>query len=1004
MTSPPTNRGRVESLLAETSWLRRLADELVPKADRDDLVQDVIVRALQQRETPQSLRAWLATVARNLASRMRLRQRHREEREFTVGSTRAPNPSAAEAAEHFATHRAIVAAVDALDEPMRTAVLLRFFEGLPPREVALRAGVPVETARTRIKRGLERLRQALDERAGDRRTWATAVLSLPGVSATAAVTPPAASLVAFLTMKTLALGVAVLLAAGLWFAWPSTPELEATQQANSVRSEGGAVEAAAEATSRVDEAPTAQRVAAPPPLRGSIRAAVRRPDGSTAKGIGIAVWPSNRPDAHTSLATDADGTAVCEDLEPGTYTVRLDRGPRREIRVQPGERTDCAFALPPGCTVRGTVERLDAIRVADAAVIAIGVDHPDTVVELGRTGEDGTFLLHDVPERTLLLARKAGWQPSHARGVEVTRSPGGEQEVRLMLGAEAYSLAGTVHAPDGRPAPHAMLLVAVDEDCRKRLAGLVEVRSADGKGGLDRESILLRADAEGRFATEDVPFGEVVVFARGATGFATCTGLATTLVQRHAGNRVDVRLQPAATVRGVVRDENGVPHGGFALRLSYDESEALGELLRDTLAQSVLSRLATVAQDGSFCFDGLLPGEYDLRLDLAPRRDRLQKVDVPAEGLELEVVVPRPRSLRVRVEDAEGRALPGFAVVASRDATIPMRQAKDQVTNADGECTLPSLSSEAVWLTVHAPRTGSAAAEPFHRLPSVVQRLDRMQGEVVVVAAMPSASVALRVVDADGRPRADARLEFLLPPSDEKVRATADQGGVVRCSGLAAGTYHLVAKSGDRSIEREFVLQHAQALDLGDLRLDAAATLEVEVFMDGRPCSEASVHVLRRGATERSSSSQWSLVQRLDSSNGVHSSTLLEPGEYWLEVFGPSFAATGRAVTLALGAPSRVRIEPEPGCEQRIQVELSDAADRAADRGYAQIEVLDDEGRPRLAQGGTMPFTRANEPVAEFVVRLVPGTYTVKAHGRTGEAVASLLVEPGAPPVRIALR
>ena len=48
-----------------------------------------------------------------------------------------------------------------LGEPDRTAVLLRFYEGLAPREIARRLAVPIETARMRMTRGLEQVRASL---------------------------------------------------------------------------------------------------------------------------------------------------------------------------------------------------------------------------------------------------------------------------------------------------------------------------------------------------------------------------------------------------------------------------------------------------------------------------------------------------------------------------------------------------------------------------------------------------------------------------------------------------------------------------------------------------------------------------------------------------------------------------------------------------------------------------------------------------------------------------
>jgi len=140
MATDPERPRPFEDLLAQTRWLGRLAAQLVPPGDREDLVQDVLVSAMRA-ERPKHLRGWLATVTRNLAARRRCRERNRRSREQTVARDEATVPSAADALESFATHQAVVNALMDLEEPYRTAVLLRFWEDLPPREVARRTGV-----------------------------------------------------------------------------------------------------------------------------------------------------------------------------------------------------------------------------------------------------------------------------------------------------------------------------------------------------------------------------------------------------------------------------------------------------------------------------------------------------------------------------------------------------------------------------------------------------------------------------------------------------------------------------------------------------------------------------------------------------------------------------------------------------------------------------------------------------------------------------------------------
>src|SRR6185295_7253069 len=69
--------------------------------------------------------------------------------------------STADVVAEAESHKRLVLAVMQLDEPYRSTVLLRWFEDLPPREVAARLGVPVETVRTRLKRAHEALRGRL---------------------------------------------------------------------------------------------------------------------------------------------------------------------------------------------------------------------------------------------------------------------------------------------------------------------------------------------------------------------------------------------------------------------------------------------------------------------------------------------------------------------------------------------------------------------------------------------------------------------------------------------------------------------------------------------------------------------------------------------------------------------------------------------------------------------------------------------------------------------------
>ncbi|HET6204384.1 MAG TPA: RNA polymerase sigma factor [Planctomycetota bacterium] len=178
MTS--TETPSLETLLAHERFVRDLARTLVRDAARaDDLAQDAWLEVLAKRPGPlHSPKAWLAAVLRHLAWRSALGESRRSRRERGAAVPEAL-PSASDIVEREALRQEVVQTVLALEEPYRSTIFLRFFEGLPPRETARRFGVPVATVRTRTSRALDQLRRRLDERhGGDRRVWVLAFIRL----------------------------------------------------------------------------------------------------------------------------------------------------------------------------------------------------------------------------------------------------------------------------------------------------------------------------------------------------------------------------------------------------------------------------------------------------------------------------------------------------------------------------------------------------------------------------------------------------------------------------------------------------------------------------------------------------------------------------------------------------------------------------------------------------------------------------------------------------------
>src|SRR5262245_38479168 len=174
----------------------------------DDVVQDACVAAIEH--PPRDgvpPRAWFVGGVRNLARRTFRARARRDVRERAAARPEAL-PSAADAAATIETHRRLVDAVAALDEPYRTAVVLRYLEGLAPAEIASRLGLPVATVNTHVHRGVATLRARLE---CDRDDWRGALLVL----LTPERRPPSPPLVPVAGAIAMSVKKAVLVAAGL---------------------------------------------------------------------------------------------------------------------------------------------------------------------------------------------------------------------------------------------------------------------------------------------------------------------------------------------------------------------------------------------------------------------------------------------------------------------------------------------------------------------------------------------------------------------------------------------------------------------------------------------------------------------------------------------------------------------------------------------------------------------------------------------------------------------
>jgi RNA polymerase sigma-70 factor, ECF subfamily len=134
----------------------------------EDTVQDTFERALdalgrypEERLRTMRLRPWLYRITLNVA-RNRLRRRREVPLEEVVAV--ATNDENREGVMD------VLAALGRLPERQRLAVTLRYFQDLPYAEISGATGWPEGTAKTLVRRGLERLRSMMfvdDSKGGD---------------------------------------------------------------------------------------------------------------------------------------------------------------------------------------------------------------------------------------------------------------------------------------------------------------------------------------------------------------------------------------------------------------------------------------------------------------------------------------------------------------------------------------------------------------------------------------------------------------------------------------------------------------------------------------------------------------------------------------------------------------------------------------------------------------------------------------------------------------------
>jgi RNA polymerase sigma-70 factor (ECF subfamily) len=333
VTVDSPKRPTAEVLLGEAGFVHALARALLRDAGlAHDVAQDALVAALQQQVPPRQWRAWLTAVTQRLAGAAR-RERAARARHEAAAARRADtdrDDDGRRTAERLQLHRRLCELVLALPEPYRTAVTLRFLDGLPPRAIARKLGRDAATVRQHVHRGLLLLRQRLDGEFGARDRW-RAAFAASGLGAGGTT---AATLLPVLLMKKILFAAALLLATGSVWWWRAGDAVAPPGAAHaSAATAAMATAPGAVAGARESAAPAADANA---PARTAVAFAVRVVDDDDHPIGGVTVRCWRRTGDAVVASTGADGrTALPADDGAGALRIEAPSRPPLVQRVEP---------------------------------------------------------------------------------------------------------------------------------------------------------------------------------------------------------------------------------------------------------------------------------------------------------------------------------------------------------------------------------------------------------------------------------------------------------------------------------------------------------------------------------------------------------------------------------------------------------------------------------------------------------------------------------------------
>lgn len=780
----------IDAQLLQVAWVRRLALAVARDAsEADDLAQEAWLAALARKPDPtRPLGAWLRGVLVNLARLKRRGETRRGARERATARPEGEERDPLAALERLETQEALLRSVRELDEPFRTALVLHWFEGLTPTQIAERTHAPLRTVQARLARGLALLRERLDRdsRSGTRDGGARWLAAwLPLVARTDTPWPWILIMDAKLKLA-LASAAAIGALSAVWMAMPERTEHASAPLVRDidehVELDTGAAPVAPIANETREQAAAAPASAptAPTPVVASVAESIEGlvidANGAPVGAVALDYASNLRDGAEPRATSDARGA----------FTLPAPSADD-DVRVS-SERWTTVLAL------HVDVDRIDGVntlvvapRIALEGVVVDEQSNPVAGAKVALEAGDVRGKLHAVLDRsTLAIWSTTSDAAGRFRLTEVPALASAKLRARALGFVDEVADAGELSRFDVK------LVLHPRADTRLR-GTVVDAAGAAVEGAyvaLSETSTI--SDASGRFelvltsAAELADGGRPQPAPAGRTLRAVKAGFLPAelacldedvrdprawpdpLVLRMAG--------PSLSIRGHVVDASGKP-ARAAVRLLDRSAFAYVDVqigaTRVNLRSDVESLLAgeqypvdiRTGADGSFEVRGLLARSYRLRVIDRRTLRALISEPIAAGASDVELRLPAaeliPR-LAGRVVDRRGNGVAGARVTAelgqltSKLEDLGEMSSEATTTDAEGRFELRDLSRAAAQLVVELESSlnrrtvALAEVDDLEHIEVRVAGTCHLQVEAASQGALDAR--AFRVLDAGGQP------------------------------------------------------------------------------------------------------------------------------------------------------------------------------------------------------------------------------------------------------------